>query len=359
MSGEPHIKATSTNITNFNECNDTNIENFEFCGLGIFCDMYKTKSGCILRTDENARDWPCIWIIEEKENGEEGDGEIGKCISESNLNCSNLTEDFQCLYVNNKMLEGESLKCFWDVTDIGEKCKSYLFNSVCSNDYHYEIISSKCSMRECLDRRINSNLTALPCGSSDCFKDINGINGSDCVSICSGNYHYINDSDSGVCTTTLIDNCEDRKVNTSAALPCGSSNCFKDVNGINGSSCVSTCTGHYHYLNDSGECTTNLQGCTSRKVNISVNPPCGSLDCFKDIEGVNGSNCVSICGSNSKGIEGVCTSCGDINASNAGSCSGGNLTSCYYKTGEEKCVTNCGIYYTENNGICTTNLIER
>ncbi|MDR2831045.1 MAG: hypothetical protein LBB45_08465 [Methanobrevibacter sp.] len=83
MNNEPHIIEISTNSFNLNECNDTNIENFEFFGLGTFCDMYKTKSGCILRTDENARDWPCILIIEERGNEEEGDGEIGKCISKS------------------------------------------------------------------------------------------------------------------------------------------------------------------------------------------------------------------------------------------------------------------------------------
>jgi hypothetical protein len=79
---------------------------------------------------------------------------------------------------------------------------------VCSNYYHYEIIESNCSLRECLDRKVNSSLITLPCGSSECFKDVNGGDGSNCVLAYSGNYHYMNDS--GICATNLIDNCGDR-----------------------------------------------------------------------------------------------------------------------------------------------------
>jgi hypothetical protein len=122
MSNTPHIKGTSTTYEfNLSGCNDLNIEKVEYCGLGTYCDMYKTRDGCVLRTDENARDWPCIWIIEDKENIE-----IEKCISEWDLNCSDFTMEFKCLYVNNKMLEGENLKCFWDITDVGGKCKAYI-----------------------------------------------------------------------------------------------------------------------------------------------------------------------------------------------------------------------------------------
>ncbi|MDR2831046.1 MAG: hypothetical protein LBB45_08470 [Methanobrevibacter sp.] len=176
------------------------------------------------------------------------------------------------------------MKYLWDATDLGGKCKSYLLDSVCFNDYHYEIIESNCSMRDCPDRRVSDILT-LPCGSSDCFKDVDGEDGSNCVLSCSGNYHYMNDSDKGICTTDLMEQWTSRKINTSAALSCGSTDCFKDINAL------------------------------------------------------NGSNCVSTCGSNSKGIEGVCTSCGNINAFDVVSCSGGSLTNCYYKEGVDTCVT--------------------
>jgi hypothetical protein len=55
-------------------------------------------------------------------------------------------------------------------------------------------------------------------------------------------------NDSGVCTTNLIDNCADRKVNSSeATLPCGSSDCYEDINGNDGDSCVLYCSNSNFY----------------------------------------------------------------------------------------------------------------
>jgi hypothetical protein len=314
--------------------------------------MYETKIGCISRTGENVRDWPCIWIVEDEQNDE-----TGKCISELNLNCSEFISDFQCLYLKNEMVEGENLKCFWDITDSDGKCKTYSSESVCSNDDHYEIKESKCSLRECGDRKVNDNTEGekYPCGF-ECLKDINtDIDVEDqCVSFCSNNAHYTNSD--GICTNDLIATCSQRTVNDSARTPCGE-NCVKETTNL----CADNCSNPDHYTNSTNEedgtigtCIL-IPDCTSRKVIEVDNYPCGT-GCFKDIVE---DKCVSICSNSAHytSSDGTCTNnliypCSDrkVNTSTPTRCGDGCVENEYHV-----CADNCSNtehYYNSSTGTC-------
>jgi hypothetical protein len=177
-----------------------------------------------------------------------------------------------------------------------------------------------------------------------------------CASSCSNPEHYSLDQ-KGSCV--LKEDCVSRKVIEGNDYPCGDL-CFKDINSVVGQSCVSSCSNNAHYTNISGVCTdTLIEICSERKINSSNRGErkyvCGSEDCYQNINSKNGDSCVSSCGDNSKGIEGICIICEDITVSDVDSCLGGNLNTCYYKSGLSKCVSNCGKYYSGNNGVCEVN----
>jgi hypothetical protein len=95
-----------------------------------------------------------------------------------------------------------------------------------------------------------------------------------------------------------------------------------------------------------------MKECSERKVNNSAEYSCGNDNCYENVNSGIGDLCSSICGMNSKGILGVCRSCEDIIASDSTSCSGGSLSNCYYKIGVDRCVTNCGEFYSANVNYC-------
>jgi hypothetical protein len=298
LSDTPHISGSDSSSSTFDleECDDSDVDRLDSCGILTFCNMYENRDDCNLRDEMYTKDGPCIWVIEEG-------GENGKCISESNFSCNNFVSHFQCVYSNDQLKE--NIYCYWDDSDPNVKCKKNSLENTCFNTAHYvfDLESESCVEKVCLERTVDSSVS-FPCGSEDCYQNINSVNGSDCVLTCSGNYHYRNAS--GICTTNLIEPCTNRKVNT----------------------------------------TANLQ--------------CGSDDCYKGIGSSYGDSCVDFCSENSKGVVGVCTLCEYIDAINVDSCSGVNLTTCYYKEGLPKCVTNCGLFYTgENNNCILLNCSER
>jgi hypothetical protein len=122
---------------------------------------------------------------------ENDDFENGKCISKSNFNCESFKLYIECIYSNNQI--NENFHCFWDITDADEnekgKCKRNLFSNGgnCSNSNHYEIIESNCRLKSC-SSRVGNDSESIPCGSENCYKDLNNENR--CTEVCKNGDHY-------------------------------------------------------------------------------------------------------------------------------------------------------------------------
>jgi hypothetical protein len=43
------IKYVTSYVFDFDGCSELNIEKLEFCGIVSYCEMYKTRDGCVFK----------------------------------------------------------------------------------------------------------------------------------------------------------------------------------------------------------------------------------------------------------------------------------------------------------------------
>jgi hypothetical protein len=132
-------------------------------------------------------------------------------------------------------------------------------HTVCSNKNHYEPSDKKCIVKPCLSRisNLSDESTNYPCGPGSCYVDQNDEN--NCVEVCrNANYYGVSPTGNHVCTEK---DCSNRPNNGSNHNPCGSSECYLDVNA--GSIYVNQCT--YLNLYEQVEEICVLRNCIDRE----------------------------------------------------------------------------------------------
>jgi hypothetical protein len=166
----------------------------------------------------------------------------------------------------------------------------------CLNEAHYYLDSYNiCKLKECTSREVNSSDDNIyPCGTSDCYQDIGGIDENKCVLECTNSAHYSKESSSnGKCG---LKECSSRLQNSSNNYPCGFSDCYSDggecLHGclfdFNDNLCHTTCSNENHYYQIGNYCVA--KSCSTRTPNESGDNKCGIDNCY-----VERSSCTSTC----------------------------------------------------------------
>jgi hypothetical protein len=344
---------TSSNTTACGEGCVREEENYKCAGSCNNTNHYENVSGrctliseCSKRKDNSSSTYPC------------GDGCFKDINSTGGIFCSSSCSNTAHIAEANGVCMVNPLNCtnrnvnISASTPCGDNCvkdTNDLCSESCSNAAHYLNINGTCNLiSECSKRKVNSSPT-YACGEG-CFKEVGSSVGDWCGSGCSNTAHFA--VKGGACTDTYLD-CTERRVNSSITPPCGPK-CFKDIDTADGNYCVSSCSSNYHYTNDSGICSNSLiEPCTYRIVNTSVFLPCGSEDCFQDFSTGNESSCVNNCSDNSKGVNGICKKCYEMYGFNQDSCS--VFDNCYYKENSEMCVVvecESGYEINKETGVC-------
>jgi hypothetical protein len=124
----------------------------------------------------------------------------------------------------------------------------------------------------------------MPCGSLDCYLDVD----NKCKSNCMYSEHYIGSN--GKC---ILKSCSERRNNHSEEKPCGyegnengqeqetrtTDECFLDVN--NEYKCVSRCSDEFHYEGKNGICVPKVCSVIEANENSEENYQCG-YNCVYD-----------------------------------------------------------------------------
>jgi hypothetical protein len=276
-SPSPQISSNNySNVLNFSyHCPASEADN---CFFSPYCSFIENRIDC---NNENvsvvSTDAPCMWSL--------ADESEGICKSYNDVGCRDFELDSLCINNNIFISDGD---CYFDMNVVSDfKCKKYFSTSSCVNSEDFIILERNCTLKDCPYRSLNTLSGFLfPCRTSNCFVDIDGLT---CTDSCSNTAHYIEDISSGTCK---LKSCSIRNLNisTESLFPCGTSDCFVDIDGL---TCTDSCSNTMEYIEDISSGTCKFILCSDRVGNIDSSTACGSTNCY--LVDVTSLECTSDC----------------------------------------------------------------